>query len=151
MCLKINILTDDNRDGNVDALGRAIWIRLMSFPHSDLQKRTLPDKEIRLIHNFLVQITNIGCQIVHIGRHPPSLVVYCPTIVVAETVLFNIEGNILDSLYYRVFGEPLKKQFNLKTLQLSVTIDKNEFLFCIRAIIGKGERLNWYTPTHILK
>lgn len=150
MSLKINVVnaTSDKCSPSTCSLihevEENIWSLVMSIlyerSYSGKLKADLPDKEFGDILQLIRHISACNRVIVHVSTHPVTLVVLCPTIHAVRDLLFTVEKGAMSHICQSVLAtDRFKERFKLKTLQLSVTTDKNECLFCVRQLVAIGE------------
>lgn len=148
MCLKINVKCKEKgavrrNTPTVDSVSDRIWVGLTSAWHwssqPDKLKIALPDMAIDELQSFISHILSNKKQIVHIGRHPVSMLVMCPTAEAATDLWFSVKSGSLDAMCQAAFANSLRKQFNLKALNLAVTTDHKEVIYSIREMMQRSE------------
>lgn len=150
MCLKLYIkssrsnTTDEEEHRDVETkLHDMIWCMLLSSwceaPHMETLTPGISEEEKTTIATFIADI-NTGRRIICIGRNPITLIMVNSSLEAAENLWYKVAIVGLGNACKCVFKtESMKAQFGLKSLEISATIDKQEYLLCRRQIIGRSK------------
>lgn len=150
MCLKvyINSLGSDTTDSETHAdietkLHDMIWNKLLSSwcdaPPMETLTPEISDEEKTSIAAFIADI-NTGRKILSIGRNPITLVVASSSLEAADKLWYKVAVDGLENTCKFVFNaESMRMQFDLKSLDIYIFIDKKEYLLCRRQILGRSE------------
>lgn len=123
-----------------EAIRTLIMSTLYECSYPGKLRAVLSDEEFEHILHLVTEISSKGRSIIHVSKHPVTLVVACPTVKAVRHLLNQVEGDTLGPTCQKVVAtDRLKAQFKLKTLQLSVTTYKHECLFCVRQLTPIGE------------